>query len=106
MVQTSRGEVAVQENLTAMTRSQRGEADDNRVLYVEDDASLRAAFVRALVRRGIGVDAASSRHEALSFAERNSYPVIVTDLFLPDVDGVTLAHELKSVQPDASFIIT
>ncbi|HEX4354081.1 MAG TPA: diguanylate cyclase [Polyangiales bacterium] len=96
----------MQENLTATTRSQRGEADIDRVLYVEDDASLRDAFIRALVRRGIDVDAASNRHEALSLAERNSYPVIVTDLFFSDTDGVSLANELRSVQPDASFIIT
>jgi diguanylate cyclase (GGDEF)-like protein len=82
------------------------EVDDGRVLYVEHDELLRRTFVRALQRRGIGVDAASCRTEALSFAERHTYPVIVTDQFLPDTDGVTLAHELHGVQPNASFIMT
>src|SRR5262245_32805787 len=82
------------------------EVDDGRVLYVEDDEFLRNAFARTLVAHGIGVDAASCRTEAISFAERHAYPVIVTDLLLPEVDGVTLAEELRSVRPDASFIIT
>jgi diguanylate cyclase (GGDEF)-like protein len=82
------------------------EVDDSRVLYVEDDELLRRAFARTLVAHGIGVDAASCRTEAISLAARHAYPVIVTDLLLPEVDGVTLAEELRSVQPDASFIIT
>ena len=82
------------------------EVEDSRVLYVEDDEFLRRAFARTLVEHGIGVDVASCRTEAFSLAERRAYPVIVTDLLLPEVDGVTLAEELRSVQPDASFIIT
>jgi two-component system cell cycle response regulator len=96
----------VQENLGSFTRNGRADADENRVLYVEDDALLRQTVVKTLLQRGIGVDAVGSRNEALSCAERYAYPVIVTDLLLPEVDGVTLAHELRSVQPDASFIIT
>jgi diguanylate cyclase (GGDEF)-like protein len=82
------------------------ELEPGRVLYVEGDETLRDSFTRSLVQRGIGVDTAKSRGEALELLERNAYPVIVTDLALPDGDGVTLVHELRSVQPDASFIIT
>jgi two-component system cell cycle response regulator len=96
----------VQENSNPIPSTKRGDADENRILYVECDALLRRDFVRTLVGRGVGVDAVSCRDEAISFAGRRSYPVIVTDLFLPEVDGVTLAHELRCVQPDASFIIT
>jgi diguanylate cyclase (GGDEF)-like protein len=96
----------VQENLSSISATQRADVDDNRVLYVEHDELLRRDFVRMFVQRGIGVDAVSCRTEAISFAERHAYPVIVTDLLLPEIDGVTLAQELRSVQPDASFIIT
>lgn len=80
--------------------------DPGRVLYVESDEDLRASFTRSLGRRGLQVDVASSRSEALSLSEQQSYPVIVTDLALPETDGVSLVHELRSLQPDASFIIT
>jgi diguanylate cyclase (GGDEF)-like protein len=96
----------VQENIDPRAGGNDLEIDDGRVLYVEHDELLRRTFVRALQRHGVGVDAASCRNEALSFAARRKYPVIVTDLVLSDVDGVTLAHELQGVQPNASFIIT
>jgi diguanylate cyclase (GGDEF)-like protein len=96
----------VQENLSPRTRAERLDADQNRVLYVEDDANLRLSFARSLMLRGVGVDTASCRSEALELLGRHSYPVIVTDLLLPEIDGVTLVHELRGVQPDASFIIT
>jgi diguanylate cyclase (GGDEF)-like protein len=75
-------------------------------LYVESDATLRDSLVRSLGQRGLGVDTASSRTEALRLLEHTAYPVIVADLLLPETDGVTLVHELRSLQPDASFIIT
>ena len=85
----------------------RRELDHGRVLYVEGDPELRQSFTRSLVQRGISVDTASCRGEALELLGRNAYPVIVTDLLLPDeLDGVSLVHELRSVQPDASFVIT
>jgi len=82
------------------------EQEQSRVLYIESDESLRNSFTRSLGRRGLLVDVAGSRSEALTLSERQSYPVIVTDLVLPETDGVSLVHELRSRQPDASFIIT
>jgi len=93
------------------TRSTHGSAgrrnpERDRVLYVERDAALQQSFARCLGRRGLAVDAASSRHEALELLGRRAYPVIVTDLQLVDGDGLTFATELRSRQPDASVIIT
>jgi len=82
------------------------DVNGERILYVEDDALLRNTFVHTLLAHGLDVDVASSRSEALSFVERTSYPVIVTDLLVGDADGVSLAHELHNAQPHASFIIT
>ncbi|MET0391004.1 MAG: diguanylate cyclase [Polyangiales bacterium] len=75
-------------------------------MYVESDQAQRDSFTRCLGQRGLNVDTASSRSEALRLLERNAYPVIVADLLLPETDGVTLVHELRSIQPEASFIIT
>lgn len=82
------------------------EQEQSRVLYIESDENLRRSFTRSLVRRGLTVDAAATRGEALSLSDKKSYPVIVADLVLPETDGVSLVHELRSRQPDASFIIT
>ena len=92
-------------DLTSLARATPLEADD-RVLYIEHDEHLRDSFVHALRTRGLDVDVAKNRREALSLVERNTYPVIVADLLLDDMDGVSLTDELRVTQPDASFIIT
>jgi diguanylate cyclase (GGDEF)-like protein len=105
-VERNGGESSVRANQSVLTSGGRKDSDENRILYVEDDERLRRSFTRTLAGRGMGVDTASTRDEALHLLAQHDYPVIVTDLLLPEVDGVTLVHELRGVQPDASFIIT
>ncbi|MFO0606727.1 MAG: response regulator [Polyangiales bacterium] len=72
-----------------------------RVLLVEHDDSLRAAIVRALRARGIGVDAFASGTEALTAVEGGAHwGRALVDLVLPDVDGATLAERLLSHLPE------
>jgi DNA-binding response OmpR family regulator len=72
-----------------------------RVLLVENDESLRAAIVRALRARGIGVDAFATATDALSAVEGGaSWRRALIDLVLPDVDGATLAERLMSHLPE------
>jgi diguanylate cyclase (GGDEF)-like protein len=80
--------------------------EQTRVLVVERDKAFRSSFVRSLGRRGLQVDTAGSRDEAIELIARHAYPVIVADPTLSARDGVSLIDELRSRRPDASFIIT
>jgi CheY-like chemotaxis protein len=77
----------------------------SRILYIDDDAALQVAFARSLSARGFRVDAASHPREALRLAARSTYPVIVSELQLPDCDGLALIAELRALQPQASFVL-
>jgi CheY-like chemotaxis protein len=78
---------------------------ENRVLYVDDDATQQAAFARCMSAHGFRVDAVAKHAEALWLAERFPYPVIVTELRRPEIDGLFLISELHTLQPAASFIL-
>ncbi|HKU39385.1 MAG TPA: response regulator, partial [Polyangiales bacterium] len=78
---------------------------DNRVLYVDDDAGLSAAFARSMTAHGFHVDAVAKHTEALWLAERFPYPVIVTELQRPEIDGRLLICKLRPLQPDATFVL-
>jgi DNA-binding response OmpR family regulator len=72
-----------------------------RVLLVENDESLRAAIVRALRARGIGVDAFATSMDALTAVEGGAtWRRALIDLVLPDIDGATLAERLMSHLPE------
>lgn len=81
------------------------EPGETRILYVDADPTLRASFARTVSARGFRVDTVSRPRQALRLAHRFMYPVIVSELQLPNVDGRTLITELRALQPDASFVL-
>ena len=70
-----------------------------RVLLVEDERSLAAVVVEALETAGLTVDHAGDGEEALARLRQNSYDVIVCDLKMPRVDGMTLYRAIAATTP-------
>jgi CheY-like chemotaxis protein len=71
------------------------------LLLVEDDVEVRAALLRLLTARGFQVIVASGMPEALAVLD-GDHPAIelmITDLVMPDGDGVTLAREARARLP-------
>lgn len=66
-----------------------------RVLLVEDSDRLRSALDLGLRREGFGVDLAADGPTGLSYARNNPYDVIVLDLMLPGIDGLTILETLR-----------
>ena len=66
-----------------------------KLLLVEDDAALVSAVARGLRGAGYAVDTAGSAEECVGQLRINTYDVIVLDLGLPDVDGLTLLRRLR-----------
>jgi len=67
-----------------------------RALVVEDYAPVRSAVVEGLAENGFAVDSASNGEEGLWYAEQNPYDVIVLDIMLPKVDGLTVLKKLRA----------
>jgi DNA-binding response OmpR family regulator len=66
-----------------------------RVLLVEDSKRLRTTVGASLRRTGYAVDAAGDGEEGLWLAESNDYDVIVLDIMLPKLDGLSLLKRLR-----------
>lgn len=76
-----------------------------RVLLVEDSVRLRATLERGLRKIGYAVDAAGDGREGLWLATENEYDVIVLDLLLPEVDGLTLLRLLRERGKSTNVLI-
>lgn len=67
-----------------------------RLLIVEDSQALRESLRLGLTREGFAVDVAADGELGLSYARNNPYDVLVLDLMLPKLDGLTLLERLRS----------
>lgn len=76
-----------------------------RVLFVDDDPLAIRAFERAICGTQLTGDYASSGGEALELVRRNDYPVVVTDLRMPGIDGVTLIEQISMMRPTTTFLL-
>jgi DNA-binding response OmpR family regulator len=66
-----------------------------RVLVVEDFQRLRDYVARGLRNAGYAVDVADNGEDGLWMAQSNDYDVVVLDLMLPKIDGLTLLQRLR-----------
>src|SRR5262249_44573753 len=67
-----------------------------RVLVIDDDADLLETIRETLSRAGHEVFVASSAPGGVREYRQRGADVIVTDLFVPDIDGLALIRELAS----------
>src|SRR5262249_54451897 len=66
-----------------------------RLLLVEDSQRLRASLARGLRKEGYAVDVAADGGEGLWFATHHDYDVIILDLMLPGLDGLSLLEKVR-----------
>jgi two-component system, OmpR family, response regulator MprA len=73
-----------------------GTVGSERVLVVDDDPSLRRMLQRTLTAEGFEVTAAADGSGALIAAERSAPDLIVLDLGLPGMDGLSVCRRLRA----------
>lgn len=67
------------------------------ILAVDDSASMRQMVTFTLKGAGYDVTEAKDGIEALQIAKSNSYNLVITDINMPNMDGITLTKELRSL---------
>jgi PAS domain S-box-containing protein len=81
-------------------------ADGHTVLLLEDDAAVRRATQRMLVSLGYSVLTAALPSEALAIARDHAGPIdlLVTDVVMPQMNGVVAAASFAELRPKASVL--
>jgi two-component system response regulator AtoC len=82
-----------------------GASLDGSVLVVDDDPAVRQVVQALLVQAGIEVAAASSGREALGMLEDRPVDVMITDLNMPEMDGMTLLGRVNAQWPAVPVVI-
>lgn len=74
------------------------------ILMVDDNQGFRRTMCRALRRAGFEVDEASDGHQAGRMLESTAYDLVVTDVFMPDMDGYEFLRSVRERKPDLPVI--
>ena len=77
----------------------------NRILVVDDEPDLRVTYERLLRRQGYRVVTAGSRAEGLSLVLAERPRLVISDLKLPDGDGLEIVRAARRLAPPAPVIV-
>ena len=75
------------------------------ILVVDDKDSMRNMLTETLVEEGYRVDCAPDGRRALELVRNKSYDLVLTDLKMPDVDGLEVLGGVKESDSDTSVIV-
>jgi len=76
-----------------------------RILVVDDEQSMRELLAIMLRRDGFDVVAAESRTQAAAVLARGPVEMIITDVKLPDGDGIEILRHVKAAAPETVVIV-
>ena len=76
-----------------------------RVLVVDDERSLAETVADGLAERGFDAVPVASGRKAELLLAAEKYDVLVTDLRMPDLDGLTLLARSRSLEPSRPVIV-
>jgi DNA-binding NtrC family response regulator len=76
-----------------------------KLLIVEDDQSVRTTMVTCLELEGYAVEAVSSTREALDRLEKQSYPIVISDIYLDERTGLDVMRTARRANPDCLVIL-
>jgi DNA-binding NtrC family response regulator len=76
-----------------------------KILLVDDEAPSREALALLLKNAGYGITGAGSGREAFELLAGTSFDIVITDLFLPDLNGIDILKQAKSLSPSMEVIL-
>lgn len=75
------------------------------ILVIEDEAQVRESYIDMFTYFGYDVRAVSNGREGLALINKNGYDIVVTDLNMPEMDGLEVLQYLKKKKPYIEVIV-
>src|ERR1700744_4515769 len=77
----------------------------NKLLIIDDEERLRSLLARILQLEGYEVLVASTGKEGLKKLQQEAVPVVISDVKLPDINGIELTSQIKATWPATEIIV-
>ena len=79
--------------------------DQKRILVVDDEENARIGLSRLLAKEGFVVDSVANGFEALSYLQQQEVNLVVTDINMPEMNGIAFLRELNKSFPNTNVIM-
>jgi two-component system cell cycle response regulator CpdR len=76
----------------------------NRILLAEDDDDMRRFLVKALQKAGYEVASFGNGLEAFERLKEEPFTLLLTDIVMPEMDGIELARRAADVDPELKIM--
>ncbi|WP_026486477.1 response regulator transcription factor [Caldanaerobius polysaccharolyticus] len=78
----------------------------DKVLIIDDDELLVKGLRLSLMQNGFAVDVAYDGRSGLEMARRNQHDVVILDLMLPEIDGLSVCRKIREVSNVPLIMLT
>ncbi len=78
---------------------------ETKILVVDDETSMREFLAILLEREGYLVDQSDSAESAMTILESGSYDLVISDVKMPGLDGISLLAGIKQTSPDTAVLM-
>jgi OmpR family response regulator RpaB len=75
------------------------------ILVVDDEAAYREVLAKMLTKVGYRVITAADGNEALTVLEHSQFNLIISDVFMPNLNGYALAARIRAKDPNVPIIL-
>jgi NADH-quinone oxidoreductase subunit E/NADP-reducing hydrogenase subunit HndA len=75
------------------------------ILVVDDEQIVLKSCERILVPEGYKVDTITSAKEALGLLDKNPYDLVITDMKMPEMDGVEFMKQIRAKNNDVNIVV-
>ena len=75
------------------------------ILVVDDEQVILKSCERILGPEGYDVNAVLSAKEAMGLLEKNSYDLVITDLMMPEMNGIDFMKQVRAKDPDINIVV-
>ncbi|NOR49856.1 MAG: response regulator [Desulfuromonadales bacterium] len=76
-----------------------------RILIVDDEENTRIGLTKLLTQEGFEVDSAANGSEALDYLDREKVSLVISDINMPEMNGLVFLRELSRKFPSTSVIM-
>jgi DNA-binding NtrC family response regulator len=88
------------------TEQEQGKATgENTVLFVDDDDQLRRVYARLFAGTALEIHLAADAQEAMTLIQAQSFALVISDFFMPGLDGIRFLEKVGEEQPHAVRIL-
>lgn len=76
-----------------------------KILIVDDEENARIGLSRLLIREGYHADCVPNGYEALNFLRQHQVDLVITDINMPEMNGISFLRELNKTFPQTDVIM-